>query len=233
MANIDEVYKFIQYLSKKTQSGNLTPDGFNTSIKRALYEWTIGKLGGTNDQGKLSFEQTKRVSDDLSFLIVRNDYTPVSPDGKLPFPSDYLYLSSARYKYKTLSDDGTTTEYVERKIDQLREGEIASASDSQIFGPRLKAGKMAFITEYAGYFKIYPSNIGQIIITYLREPITPKWAFTLVNGRPVYDPANSVDLECYEISVNEIVFIMCSYLGINLREAELIQYSEMKRQDLK
>lgn len=231
--NIDEVYRFIQYLSKKTQSGNLTPDQFNLSIKRAFYEWTIGKLGGTNDQGKVVYEYNKKVNDDLKFLIIRDNLRSVDQDGVLAMPNDYLYLSSVRYKYKELSEDGATTNYVERLVKEIREGEIAGISDSEIFKPRLAAGKMAFIAEYSDHFLVYPKNIGQVIFTYLREPIFPKWAFTVVNNRPVYDPINSVDLECYDISVNEIVFIMCSYLGINLRESELIQYSEMKRQDLK
>jgi hypothetical protein len=235
--NVNEVYKFVQFISNKSQSGNLTPDNFNTSLKRALYEFVMNRLGNIfqyqpgQPVQRISFQSSKRVSDDLRHLI-----TPVNPahvdiDGQFPIPADYLFCTSIRYKYKTLSDDGKNTEYVERKVDLVTDAEVSSISDSEIFKARLKAGKMCFAAEYGDYFQFYPSNVGTVIFTYLRMPETPMWAFTVVNNRPVYDPANSVDVDIQEISTSEVVMNVCNFLGINLRENDLIQYSELKKQE--
>ena len=41
---------------------------------------------------------------------------------------------------------------------------------------------------------------------------------------------SSVDLEAPDEVVNEIVMMCASYLGINLREPQLIQYAEQMKQ---
>ena len=46
----------------------------------------------------------------------------------------------------------------------------------------------------------------------------------------VYDPASSIDLEWPEQVFNEIAIRILSFVGVNLREGELTQYSEGKRQ---
>ena len=52
----------------------------------------------------------------------------------------------------------------------------------------------------------------------------------MVDNRPVYDAPNSIDLEWPTQVLNEIAIRVLSFVGINLRENDLSQYSEGKRQ---
>ena len=70
-----------------------------------------------------------------------------------------------------------------------------------------------------------PSNLS-IGLTYIRVPRDPKWTFTVVNGRELFNPT-ATDFQDFEIHVSEfpkLVIRLVAYFGINLREPEIAQY---------
>jgi hypothetical protein len=228
--NINEVYEFLQYISDKNQSGNLTPKEFNVSMPRALNEWVMTQYNNVNNvaPNKKGWQRNQGVTDKLKFLIVRKPYFNVDNTGVLVLPDDYLHLSSIVYKYKINKDGNTFVRPI--NVDITRDNEVASFLGSYIYQKKIEAKKYVLAVMYDDSIQFYPENIGVVDFTYLRKPVNPVWAYTLQNGRPVYDPINSVNLEAPEEAVNEIVMMCASYLGMNLRENDLIQYSEMKQQ---
>ncbi len=228
--DINKVYDFLKYLADKDQSGNITPKEFNLSIDRAFSEWTMKRYNNLKDntQNKTGWQKNQKVTDDLKFLLVRNDVSTIGSDGKLALPTDYLHLSSLVYNYK-FEENGETV-VVPSQVDIVNDNEISSFLGSSIYAKRIKAKKYVIAAFYKDHIQIYPKNIGVVDFTYLRQPVSPYWAFTVVNGRPVYDAANSVDLEAPDEVVNEIIMMCASYLGINLREPQLIQYAEQMKQ---
>lgn len=48
---------------------------------------------------------------------------------------------------------------------------------------------------------------------------------TIINARPVYDPANSVDCQFQPNDVDSIIYLLLMDLGINFRDAELEQFA--------
>lgn len=228
--DINKVYGFLKYLADKDQSGNITPKEFNSSLERALSEWTMKRYNNINDksQDKQGWQKNQKITDDLKFLLVRNEVSSIGSDGKLDFPEDYLHLSSLVYNFKYQENGATVV--VPNSIDIVDDNEIASFLGSTIYGKLIKAKKYVIAAFYSDHLQIYPKDIGVVDFTYLRKPITPYWAFILVNGRPEYDESNSVDLEAPDEVVNEIVMMCASYLGINLREPQLIQYAETMKQ---
>jgi len=228
--DINTVYNFIKFLADKDQQGNFTPKQFNETIYRALNEWVMKRYNNLNlpQPNQIGWQKNQKITDDLRFLLVRNKVSNVSPDGTLDLPDDYLHLSSIVYNYK-YSDNGTTV--VEPKdVDIVDDNEIASFRGSAIYGKRIKAKKYVIAAFYSSYLQFYPENINVVDLTYLRKPIAPLWAYTLENGRPVYDPVNSVALEAPDECVNEICMMCASYLSINLRDQEFTQYVEMQKQ---
>jgi hypothetical protein len=130
-------------------------------------------------------------------------------------------------KYVKVTQEGKK---VKRKIVELipvDDNEIGYRLNSRIVPPTRDFPIMAY---YDGYMQVHPIDLQRVTMTYLREPLRPVWAFTLVNGRPVYDAANSVDVEFPFEVYNEIMVKILSYVGINLREGALMQYAEMKDQ---
>jgi hypothetical protein len=228
--NINDVYSFVKFLADKDQQGNFTPKNFNDNCPRALNELISKKYNNPMDKtpNKTGWQKDQKITDDLRFLLVRNEVSNVSPDGKLPLPADYLHLSSLVYNYKYSENGQTIVE--PNEVDIVDDNEIAGFTGSSIYGKRIKAKKYVIAAFYSDHLQFYPKNINVVDLTYLRKPKNPFWAFTLTNGRPVYDPVNSVDLELPDELVNEFCMILASYLSINLRDAEFTQYIEMKKQ---
>ncbi len=225
--DINKVYNFLKYLADKDQSGNITPKEFNLSLPRALNEWVMKRYNNVKSvqPNKQGWQKNQKITDDLRFLLVRNEVSNVTPDGKLSLPDDYLHLSSLVYNYK-YSEDGDTVS-IPKDVDVVNDNEIAEFLSSHIYRKNIKAKKYVICAFYNDYLQIYPKDIGTVDLTYLRKPIEPFWAFTLERGRPVYDPINSIDLEVPDETANEIIVMCASYLGMNLREPELVNYSEM------
>lgn len=230
MANINSVYNFVKFLADKDQQGNFTPKEFNDNSPRALNELIMKRYNNLKEvqPNKQGWQKNQKITDDLRFLLVRNEVSNVSPDGKLQLPENYLHLSSIVYNYKYSENGKTISE--PNEVDIVNDNEIASFTGSKIYAKRIQAKKYVIAAFYSDYLQFYPKDINVVDLTYLRKPVDPYWAFTLQNGRPVYDPVNSVDLELPDEMVNEFCMILCSYLAINLRDVEFTQYAEMQKQ---
>lgn len=228
--NIDKVYKLAQYFSNKSQSGYLTPKDFNLSLPRAFSE-CIMKRYNNIDADKADgngYERNQKVTDDLSFLKVPEQIVFLDSSGVFNKPDDYLHMNYMSYN-KAYLEDGVTQVDV-KGVDIVRDNELPKFLGSHIYKKSLKNKNYIMATVREDSIRVYPNDIQRVNFSYLRKPVDPVWAFTMQNGRPVYDPVNSVDLEAPDELVNEIIMMALSYLGINLREQELIQYSEMLKE---
>jgi len=226
MANIDKVYTYIaKTIANKAQTGNLTPSDFNSLMPRVLRQWVFKTYDDMTD-GR-GWQSHQAITDDLRFLLVRNKVMQVDPSGVLNVPSDYLHLSSINYTYSRLVNGQTVSEL--RPVDIVRDNERSAFTSSNIYAPLLVAKKYCIASFFDTYLQFYPQDIARVEFTYLRQPVDPVWNFTVVNGRPVYDPLTSVDLEAPDEAIDEIAMIALSLFGINIRDNELISYSEAQK----
>ena len=234
MINIDEIKKFVEFIANKSQAGvNPTPDRFNIAAKRALTEWISHRYNNpqsylpNSNKPKIGYQMNQKITDDLKFLIVPPSVYQVGADGKLSYPADYLHVSSIRYKHKKL--DKTCGEIITKEVDvkDMKDSEIGHILTSSIVNPTKRYPYCSF---YDTYIQLYPKDLGSVVFTYLRKPKDPKWAYTVSNGRPVYNPTNSVDIEAPEEAMNEIAVRILSFLGIHIREPQLVQYAELLKE---
>lgn len=224
--NIDKVYTYIaKTIANKAQTGNLTPSDFNSLMPRAFQQWVYKTYDDMTD-GR-GWQSNQSVTDDLRFLLVRNKVMQVASDGSLYVPSNYLHLSSINYNYSTLYKGNTITKL--KPVDIVRDNERSAFTNSDIYAPLLAAKKYVIASFFDTYLQFYPSSVGRVEFTYLRKPVDPLWNFTVVNGRPVYDSSTSVDLEAPDEAVDEIAMIALSLFGINIRDQELIGFSEAQK----
>lgn len=226
--NIDKVYRFAQYCSNKSQSGYLSPKDFNLSLPRAFSEWITKTYENSKPNDTTGYEDNTKTTDDLSFLKVPQYVVNLDSRGAFKKPADYLHMNYMSFN-KAYLEDGVTEVDV-KGVDIVRDNELPKFLGSHIYKKSLKRRNYIMATIGDEEIRLYPNDIQRVNFSYLRKPIDPVWAFTLVSGRPVYDEVNSVDLECPDEAVNEIVMMALSYLGINLREPELVQYSEMMKE---
>lgn len=216
MININDLYVSVRHFANKEQRGFISPTQFNDFAARAVMESFMQK--------SLVFQSSQKISDDLRPFI-KAVTVDVDSEGKLPYPEDYVHLSSV--KYIRVVQVGGKTKKIPVELIPVDDNEIGYRLNSSIVAPDKEFPIMAY---YDTYIKVYPEDLKRVELTYLRQPVTPVWAFTTVNGRPVYDAANSVDIEFPKEMHNELMVKILSYVGINLREGELIQYAETKNQ---
>jgi hypothetical protein len=83
--------------------------------------------------------------------------------------------------------------------------------------------------------RVYPNNLGQVVFKYLRKPIEPFWNSTPVstaNGDfEQYNPAGSVDFDWNYENFQDLVDLTLFYLGMQVRETDLIKFAQMDQQD--
>ncbi len=251
--NVDELYRFVQFVANKEQSGFIKPSEFNLAVDRAQMQFFMERYGNPAEYQpgrpipRVAYNQTQKVSDDLRVFIRRQSIS-VDVNGIMLYPDDYIHFSSATYHFieqpisTEISDEncddcpgsGTTTVSVGEiknhtvTVRPVDDSELSYILGSSIVYPDEKHPVLAFYQEGVQY---HPKTISAVDFVYLRRPIQPLWAFTTdANGRPVYDVFTSVNLEWPEQVFNEIAVRILAFVGVNLREGELTQYSEGKRQ---
>lgn len=227
--NIDEVYKTIQFIVRKNTTGGLIdPDQFNRIINRAQMTKFMKSYGNEQEYqpGKpiprIAFQITQSVTDELKAFI-ENGNMILDSDGRVDYPGDYVHaIPGLGYKTSVNNSNGvgSTLKYVPIEI-----------VDKQFEYYRLSSGIVnptrttpICILENT-YMQFYPINIGPVRFPYLRQPVTAVWAYTMANGRPVYDATNSVDLEWPDVNINSIISLACSYIGISIKDGDVMAYS--------
>jgi len=250
--NIDEMYRFVQFVANKEQSGFIKPSEFNLAADRAQMQLFMERYNNPAEYQpgrpipRVAYQQTQKISDDLRMFIKRVTLT-INSNGMMNYPDDYIHFSKATYRYFSEIDiddssanagcvdcsspvsgqSSTTTIEKTVGIKPVDDSELNKLLSSSIVAPTLEFPILAFFEDGIQY---YPKTLSSAELTYLHRPTVPFWDSTLVDDRPVYSPGGSTDLEWSEQVFNEIAVRILAFVGVNLREAELTQYSEGKRQ---
>lgn len=237
MININEFKTWIEYLARKAGVGNNpTPAQFNQLVEQSLYTWIMRKYGNDAQYqpGRpiplVSFELTQLQIDNLHHLKTNKDF--FITNGVLNLPNGttvvdntnqvapaYLHWA-ALYNYYVLPG---TTSYEEREIEVIRSNEWNNRTNSRINEP---SNKRPVAEMRDTYIQIMPKTVSFMRFEYLRQPLKPVWGYTMVSNRPVYNSATSTDIDAPKEAQNEIAVIALSFMGINMREPELMQYAE-------
>jgi len=212
--NVNTFKIFVDFVANKVQNGNsFTISEFNDLCNRAqmqLYEFDFR-----------IYRETEKVSEYLKTFF-KNKIDTVPSDGVYQSPSDLQHVASIRKYY--IRDNG--------KGFNVAVGEKKNVSWSDVQSPGLHEATLRFpkYEEFGSLLKFMPRNIGIIEIDYFKVPVKPVWNFTVVSGRPVYNPTGSVDFEWGEFSFNQVAANFLSLIGCNLKDRELSQFAEMYKQ---
>ena len=239
MANINDFRNFILFVIKKSQSGgNPTPTQFNLAVERGFMQFIMSRYGNQEEYTpgrpvpRIAWQQSQKISDDLRFLLVRRIMS-LPTNGELPIPNGtgtdlegksldtYLHHSSLRFAFTTQVEGKTVTKEV--PIDVLTDAEFGDVVSSAVVPPTRRFPKANYLDTF---IQIEPKDLQKVIFTYLRLPVVPKWAFTVENNRPIYDAANSVDIEAPDQVINEIAFNTLAFMGLSIREQFIYQASK-------
>lgn len=170
------------------------------------------------------FIATQNISDYLSTFL-KNTTPSVPATGVLPYPSDYEHTASIRSYYVRPNQQSG-----EVSVDPVKNRDWGDISSSQ-----LQQGTKRFpkYSEFSGKYRFLPRDIGTVMIDYFKTPVKPIWGYTIVSGRPVYDPTTSTDFEWDSFMLNNILANFVQLRAMNLRESDLLNYANVIKEESK
>lgn len=221
---IDTVYQLLKTIINKELRGNVTPAEFNLIAKQAQDKIFRGYMEDANrDKTKENRGLTSKNYAHLS-LFQRQRIDEFSTSAALVFNSGVFDLPTDLYYIK---DHGIS--FNSNVVDEVESSDITFLSSS--------------LSTPSETFPVYERNpssitilpttiISDITCRYLKIPADPKWTYTIVSGTELFDisAVDYQDFELHESEFTNIVIIMLSYFGINIREIEVTQYAEALRQ---
>jgi len=168
---------------------------------------------------------TKIISS-TSFQVDIEPITTIQSGASIRVFESRVYLDMLDMEI-VFTQNGRETYY---PVKMTNEDERSNKLNSQI-DPPIPTAPLGEITA-PRTIRLYPANTNYIgSVSYMRRPKKPVYGYNVVGGRNiVYDPINSVQLEWRDTDINMILIKALLSVGINLSDAEISQFAEMKSQ---
>lgn len=221
---IDEVYKFINFIVKKSNAGGyVTPSEFNLLINRAQIQYFNKLYGNQNDYRydrpvpKISYAVTEKISNSLSPFLSDKTTVTIDVNGQCITPTDMIQMVA-------VTKEVSGKEYEITRVEQDR---VANNLSSYYDAPDTE---FPIYAQLRTKLQFYPKTLASASVIYLKKPTNMAWAFTTVSGRYVYDPLLSVQPLWSDVDMNEVMYIALSYIGVNLKDQEVSQFANIKTQ---
>lgn len=227
--NLGEIFELTKYIANKDFDGNIvTPERFKLLLPVVNIDLFRNKFGLPEEYqpGRpvpLEFADiTLKNTDDLKPFKKYTQGLGVT-NGILPYPTDYAHRDTVIYNYsKTIYQTATS---LPRPVEILKEAEFASRLGN--FTKRPTEQNPIGVIRVDG-IHIRPLTITSVDFAYYRWPLDPVFSYTIGDGYISYDSATSVQFEWPKDEHILLLRMILNYIGINLREADIVQYSEAK-----
>jgi len=238
---IDEVYRLVQTFSNKEQRGFITPKDFNLLAKQAeleLYNKRLSVVMEKSQPKKVAGYYGESLSplvaeQDISHFLTLTELGGMSSNNSIPSygsdgtSSSFNYIKSI---YTLQSDDfGINTNIPVEivSVENLQQVLRSSLAKPSIEYPvaLLSAGSDGTTSKR---ISIFPDTISEVYIWHYTYTNNPKWNYVTIAGKPVYDASNSVGFVLSPNTHGEIVIKILEYLGVSIREADVVQYATNK-----
>jgi len=202
---IKEIHDLIDYVGDK---GHTAPQR-RREIDQAVYEASMSLFNEYLDQ----YELTSTIHEYLAPFEVLTQFPSASDKvdpNSYKKPDDYVRYTMIQ------SEDG-------KKIDVVNNAMWANRKNDPNEGPE---DDFPIARLGSTLIDILPESV-KPHLWYLKTPIKPEYK-TDTEGN--YDDTNSTDVEWNPTLFHKLANRACSKLGINLREQQIVQYSEVMKQ---
>lgn len=218
MISVDALYQKVSDTLAKDQAGNFSNDEFN----RILSLVQVDSMNFFLEQ-----DGTKQsVYDALVPFLVRYE---VSLASIVPYPENYRSKRNARVGIFVSSGDTSSMKFFPANC--LETDEDFDSLYSPIRKPSVATEVYSYSLDSAG-IRIYPENISGIFqMSYIRQPNGAIRAVTndVANEIEVYNPIGTIDLEWQPQQLNMFHDLVCFYMGIDIRESEVIAWLSQRK----
>lgn len=216
---INEVFQLVNYIANKENRGYIPPAKFNLCAKIAQLEFVSIRLGNLkqlspNGSAPFGYKSNRRVDIDLRSFVYGPIQISINSNGNFNYPYGFIWPDAVHKNDFTEIRDIDSDEYPRIKKSTF----LAPSNDYPI------------VIYRAPYGFIDPHTIGSFQMSYVKYPADPFWAYTEVNGDPVYNAAASTDFTVGQINFLEIVALILEKVGVSLDKSELLAYAQLKQQ---
>jgi hypothetical protein len=226
--NVNDMYRICQFAVNKAQNGYLTPSDFNLVINQAQISYQDYLLGEFQQyqygrpQARVNYSQNEDIRQRLTPLISQAILSPSISTGIVAYPANFLQVDAmweadGIHRIRFVPQDSLYS-YYNSQIDPIEENPIYLLQKDQ--------------------FQFYPKNIAAISgdprISYVKSAPDIIWGYTIVSGRPVYNPNpynpitqpnGSQQPVWYDVDILEIITRALKLIGLNLQDGQIEQYA--------
>jgi hypothetical protein len=222
--NINQAHQFIDFLIRQSNSGvYLSPTEKDLILNRAQTQYFNKLYGNQNDYRydrpvpKISYAVTEKISRSLAPFLSDPTALVIDANGQVNTPTDL---------YQTVSVTHTVSG-LDYEVTRVEQDRVSNNLTSSIEAPD---AKYPIYTQLRTKLQFYPKNLATATIVYLKKPIDMVWGYTLVGGVPVYNSGTSVQPVWEDMDMNEVVYLALSYAGLNIKDADVSQFANVKTQ---
>jgi hypothetical protein len=231
---IDEVYRLVQVFANKEQRGFISPTDFNLLAKQAeleLYNKRLSiikqKSPTRRSQGVYAENLAPEIArQDIATFLTRSDIdTDIKPN---PYLGVTVAVTSDYVESLFISADEHHDISTNIPVDIVEPKDINQILRSSLVKPSMEY-PIALLGSEGGtskVFSVFPDTIKKVIAYHYRNNNTPKWSYVTVAGKPVHDSSSSNQFKISSRCHGEIVVKILEYLGVSIREADVVQYAQ-------
>jgi len=231
------MFDLLNFIGNKDFDGNIiTPDRFNQLIKVVnidLFRRKYGLPEGYQPGRPIPHEYieiSQKNLDDMKVFKVFLKNVPVV-NGKVSYPADYCHKAELTNNFTIKINKVDVV--LPKGLEVLNESQLSSRLGNYTKRP---VSRMPICTFRSDAIYVWPFQVAdnvtdpitQIDMAYYRWPKDPVFAYTESDGFITYDAVNSVECEWPRDEHLTLVRLMLQYIGINLRENDILSYSELK-----
>lgn len=243
MASVYTVYSTLKDLANKDERGFVTPSTFNAFAALAQQNvfnslFSKNSLSATTKSrgidGHRDLALSKQLREDLS--VFSKEATISQVDGVFKKPVDLARIVSLK-TFGTFIMGQTTSTPIDLIYDELKAEYILRSTLS-------RPTESAPIAVVSSDITVYPTSVKKVKLKYYKQPeglspitgartaLTPRFGFTVVDNKEVFNASTSVDFELPEHYTPQLIMELAKMIGINIKDTDMFTYatSEQSKQ---
>jgi len=241
MASVQRVYNALKDLVNKDQRGFITPSIFNRFASVAQMNVFNGLFDQQRTAVRMRRQQLDSPRDQNKFVQVLEDLSMLTKKSTLTLTSGVVDKPSDLGRVISMFTVGNLILGVSNKaqvqivynsddIDLVNLSDISKPTDQNpvaLVAHKIEVFPNVNTSISSIDLRYYKLPQGLVPTTQARSVSQPTFGYTTaVSGVEIYDPALSIDFELPEILFPDLVMEIGSLAGVNLRDSQVVQYSE-------
>ena len=227
--SIKDVHDWINFITRKYQSGYHSHEQIDAALHMgqldAFYDYygNDRQYQGGRPVPPVTYGDTILIHHALEPFKDKHDFTTLTtPGGVVTMPATCQLILSLSTSYFSTKYNRNIT----RSVELINEEELSDRLESQV-APVSLYNPIAIINSQ-NKIQLHPATPQIGTARYLRTPVKPKYAYTKSGRVETFTTTGSVDLEWKDMFINRVIAKALGYLGINISDQEVLQFSDYK-----